>query len=81
MTAMGDHVPDWRSDVESSMQISSLDVARAYFNAKIDKNGPPTYVDSRPKIPTQGQSARSCCGTHTVPVPQRMDGSRNIRPC
>ena len=54
MTAMGDHAPDLRPDSEDRIQISSLDVTRACFNAKINKNDPPTHVDLPPEDPDSG---------------------------
>ena len=35
MAQLGDHRPDWEPSSENRVQISMIDVARAYFNAVI----------------------------------------------
>ncbi len=45
MTKMGQHKPDWNPRSPNRTQISFVDVTRAYFNAKIDKDATPTYVN------------------------------------
>ena len=44
MTKVGSHVPDWDAMSTRRTQISRVDIKRAYFNAKIDPNDPPTFV-------------------------------------
>ena len=45
MTRTGDHVPDWNPVSPNRMQISLVDVKRAYFNAAIDPREPATFVE------------------------------------
>ena len=45
MTKVGDHQPIWDPDSPNRTQISLIDVKRAYFNAKIDENDAPTFVN------------------------------------
>ncbi len=44
MTRIGDHRPDWNPASPTRTQLSFIDVSRAYFNAKIDPDEPPTFV-------------------------------------
>ena len=39
-STIGRHQPDWRPDSPTRMQVSCIDVARAYFNAKTDPESP-----------------------------------------
>ncbi len=45
MTKVGDHQPDWNPSSATRSQLSFVDVSRAYFNAQIDENEPPTFVN------------------------------------
>ena len=44
-TRIGDHQPIWDPKSPQRTQVSFVDVSRAYFNAKIDPDQPPVYVD------------------------------------
>ena len=45
MTRIGQHHPIWDPLARDRTQISSIDVKRAYFNAKIDPDSPPVFVE------------------------------------
>jgi hypothetical protein len=45
MTRVGKHVPVWDPIAKDRTQISFIDVKRAYFNAKIDPESPPVFVE------------------------------------
>ena len=45
MTAIGNHVPDWRPESETRTQLSFVDLSRAYFNATVNEKDGPTYVN------------------------------------
>lgn len=45
MTRVGANQPDWQPESPTRTQISLIDVKRAYFNAAIDKDAAPTFVD------------------------------------
>ena len=57
MTKIGDHQPDWDPTSATLTQISFVDVSRAYFNAKIDQNEPPTFVN----LPLEDPDAATMC--------------------
>ena len=57
-TIPGIHQPCYEPNSEKRVQISTVDVKRAYFNAKVDADEP-TYVDLPPEDPDcQGMCAR-----------------------
>ena len=58
MTKMGSHQPDWSPSSPTRTQLSFIDVARAYFNAKIDPEAEPTFVD----LPPEDADHESQCG-------------------
>jgi hypothetical protein len=49
MTEMGSHKPVWDASSPERVQISLVDIKRAYFNAEIDPADPPTYVQLPPE--------------------------------
>ena len=51
MTNAGTHRVDWNPESATQTQISLIDVKRAYFNAAIDPEEPPTYVELPPEYP------------------------------
>jgi hypothetical protein len=48
-TTIGEHKPCWDPNSPQRTQISFVDVSRAYFNAKIDQDAAPTFVDLPPE--------------------------------
>jgi hypothetical protein len=54
MTRIGEHVPDWNPLSSKRTQISFVDVRRAYFNAKVDQDEAPVYVDLPPEDEDSG---------------------------
>ena len=57
MTKCGEHQPDWDPLSPTRTQISLIDVKRAYFNAKIDPQEPPTYV----RLPEEDPDCHTLC--------------------
>ena len=57
MTRIGEHQPDWSPDSPTRTQISMVDVKRAYFNATISPEEPPTYV----QLPDEDEDAQEMC--------------------
>ena len=57
MTKIRGHQPDWRPTSPTRTQLSFVDVSRAYFNAKIDPEAEPTYVD----LPVEDKDHASKC--------------------
>ena len=55
MTRCGSHQPIWDPDSPQRQQISCLDVRRAYFNAKVDREASPSFVDLPPEDPDRGK--------------------------
>ena len=49
MTEVGDHKPVWDPSSPERVQISLVDIKRAYFNAEIDPADPPTFVQLPPE--------------------------------
>ena len=58
MTKCGNHQPDWDPLSPQRVQVSLVDVKRAYFNAKIDPEEPATFV----KLPSEDPDAGKLCG-------------------
>ena len=58
MTKSPGHTPDWRPEPKTRTQISFVDIRRAYFNAKVDRELSPTYVD----LPREDGDWQSHCG-------------------
>ena len=58
MTQMGSHKPDWNPSSPNRTQLSFVDVSRAYFNAKIDPEAEPTYVE----LPAEDDDHGRMCG-------------------
>ena len=58
MTEVGDHKPDWRPNSPTRTQVSFVDVSRAYFNAKVDKDAPPCFVE----LPPEDSDRDTLCG-------------------
>ena len=58
MTEVGDHKPDWRPNSPTRTQVSFVDVSRAYFNAKVDKDAPPCFVE----LPPEDSDRDTMCG-------------------
>ncbi len=57
MTRAGDHRPDWNPDSPTRVQISLVDVKRAYFNAQIHPDEPETLV----QLPSEDPDSDSMC--------------------
>jgi len=57
MTRAGEHQPIWDPQSPMRTQISLIDVKRAYFNAEVDPNDPPTFV----RLPPEDPDADSMC--------------------
>ena len=51
MTKCRSHQPIWDTKFKQRQQISSMDVARAYLNAKIDRALAPSFVELPPEDP------------------------------
>ncbi len=49
MTTVGDHKPVWDPSSPERVQISLVDIKRAYFAAEIDPADPATYVQLPPE--------------------------------
>ena len=58
MTRAGKHQPDWNPTSKTRVQISLVDIKRAYFNAQIDPKEPETYV----QLPHEDPDHESMCG-------------------
>ncbi len=58
VTRIGDHQPDWGPDSPTRTQVSFVDVARAYFNAKVDREAAPCFVD----LPEEDPDSETMCG-------------------
>ena len=57
MTRIGKHVPNWDPSSPDRTQLSFVDVRRAYFNAKVDQDEEPVYVD----LPPEDEDSGSMC--------------------
>ena len=57
MTCVGKHQPIWDPESPQRAQVSTVDVARAYFNAKIHPDEPPTFI----QLPPEDADADSMC--------------------
>ncbi len=57
MTRVGDWQPVWDPHSEDRIQLSLVDVKRAYFNAQIDPRDPPTHV----QLPEEDPDSRDMC--------------------
>ena len=68
MTRIGDHQPNWDPSSATRTQISFVDVSRAYFNAKIDQDAAPTFVNLPPEDPK--------CSDHCAQLLRHMYGTR-----
>ena len=55
MTRVKAHQPIWDPCSPKRQQISGLDVVRAYFNAKIDRENAPSFVDLPAEDPDKGR--------------------------
>ena len=58
MTKFEEHQPIWDPQSPQRQQISGLDVVRAYFNAKIDRENAPSFVE----LPTEDPDRGRLCG-------------------
>ena len=56
MTRCGSHQPIWDPASPQRTQLSFIDVTRAYFNAKVDREASPCFVELPPEDPECGQS-------------------------
>ena len=57
MSRVGEHVPDWNPLSATRTQISLVDIKRAYFNAEISPEEPPTFV----QLPGEDEDAATMC--------------------
>ena len=55
MTCCGDHRPLWDPLSPHRQQLSFIDVKRAYFNAKVDRDAAPCFVELPPEDPDKGK--------------------------
>ena len=55
MTKCGDHQPVWDPLSPHRQQLSFIDVKRAYFNAKVDREAAPCFVELLPEDPDKGK--------------------------
>ena len=55
MTRIKTHQPIWDPRSPKRQQISGLDVVRAYFNAKIDRENAPSFVELPAEDPDKGR--------------------------
>ena len=55
MTTFGDHRPIYDPQSAQRMQLSFVDVKRAYFNAKIDRDASPCFVELPPEDADSGK--------------------------
>ena len=53
MTRCGDHQPVWDPLSPHRAQLSLIEVKRAYFNAKVDREAAPCFVELPPEDPTK----------------------------
>ena len=68
MTRIGKHQPVWDPLAKDRTQISFIDVKRAYFNAKIDSESPPVFVE----LPHEDAD----CGVMSAQLLRHMYGTR-----
>ena len=68
MTRIGKHQPVWDPLAKDRIQISFIDVKRAYFNAKIDSESPPVFVE----LPHEDAD----CGVMCAQLLRHMYGTR-----
>ena len=57
-TTIGDHRPDWEPTSPNRIQISIIDIKRAYFNAQVDRERTPVFV----ALPPEDGDSTSMCG-------------------
>ena len=57
MTRTGGHQPCWDPRSPTRTQISFIDIKRAYFNAKLDEDDEPVYVD----LPKEDEEHETMC--------------------
>ena len=69
MTRSGGHQPDWDPKSHRRMQLSFVDVKRAYFNAKVDRDSAPCFVELPPEDPNRA--------THCGELLRHMYGTRS----
>ena len=69
MTRSGRHQPDWDPKSQRRMQLSFVDVKRAYFNAKVDRDAAPCFVELPPEDPDRA--------THCGELLRHMYGTRS----
>ena len=69
MTRSGRHQPVWDPKSHRRMQLSFLDVKRAYFNAKVDRDSAPCFVELPPEDPDRA--------THCGELLRHMYGTRS----
>ena len=69
MTRSGRHQPDWDPKSHRRMQLSFVDVKRAYFNAIVDRDAAPCFVELPPEDPDRA--------THCGELLRHMYGTRS----
>ena len=57
-TTIGNHKPDWEPSSPNRTQISLIDIKRAYFNARVDRERTPVFV----ALPPEDSDSNSMCG-------------------
>ena len=58
MTSCGDYTPDHNPISDTRTQVSLVDVKRAYFNAKVDRDATPCFV----QLPPEEDGSETHCG-------------------
>ena len=70
MTRCGPHQPVWDPKSSRRVQLSFIDISRAYFNAKVDREAAPCFVELPPEDPDRatmcGELLRHMYGTRSA---------------
>ena len=70
MTRCGQHQPVWDPKSHKRVQLSFIDIRRAYFNAKVDREAAPCFVELPPEDPDRatmcGELLRHMYGTRSA---------------
>ena len=70
MTRCGQHQPVWDPGSHKRVQLGFIDIRRAYFNAKVDREAAPCFVELPPEDPNRarmcGELLRHMYGTRSA---------------
>ena len=69
--------PIYEPKSKRRMQLSFIDIKRAYFNAKVDREAAPRFLELPPQDPEPGPCAESCSDTCMELCPPRTDCSKS----